>query len=476
MGQNEDELLLNEGAIERDPLRVNQVKHPVVIAVQLLLDRLRDIEDCGGTYPQLARERGVNELRSLVEDLENLLEHKPDVEGPEHSLVVKELLVHIRKLTRIANSDPAATMLKSLFLGVFSLYDGFTGNLLEALFERKPELFFKLGRTVPVVDVLRASSIESFKRSVLEEYVESFRRQSYVEQFDSLEKLFDISLKKFNNWPKFVEVSQRRNLVAHCDAVVSEQYVTICNREGVDVGQAAKVGTRLLVDSSYLLHACQIVKEVALKLAQTLWRKALPSEIVEADQHLVSVSYEALQMESWEWAQVIGEFAMDQKRMATERSRLIVLVNLLISLKFGGKAAEMQRLLSARDWSATSGEFRLAVAVLGGDFAEAARIMHLIGGKGEILDKTAYHDWPLFRDFRSSREFLEAYEKIYKHPFIVELERKAKADVSIIEGAQGGGGVAVGELEARELEGAVGSHEKLRVERGESVGADEGAA
>jgi len=41
----------------------------------------------------------------------------------------------------------------------------------------------------------------------------------------------------------------------------------------------------------------------------------------------------------------------------------------------------------------------------------------------ELIDERAYHTWPLFKVFRTSPEFLKAYEEIYGRPFIVELQK-----------------------------------------------------
>jgi hypothetical protein len=51
--------------------------------------------------------------------------------------------------------------------------------------------------------------------------------------------------------------------------------------------------------------------------------------------------------------------------------------------------------------------------------------MERIGRGGELLRQDGYHDWPLFREFRGSPQFLATYQKIYGQSFTENLTRKA---------------------------------------------------
>jgi hypothetical protein len=194
-------------------------------------------------------------------------------------------------------------------LSLFSAFDAYTDELLSALYERKPELFKRLNRSVPFSEILEATSIEDVKRVVLDDEIESFRRKSYVEQFEHLETTFGLALKAFDHWPAFVECSQRRNLLTHCGGIVSEQYRAICMREGYPENKLAAVGETIGLDPQYFLSTCEIMIEVGLKLGQTLWRKLLPDELATADGHLHQMQYEALKAAIWDRAKVFGEFA-----------------------------------------------------------------------------------------------------------------------------------------------------------------------
>jgi hypothetical protein len=119
---------------------------------------------------------------------------------------------------------------------------------------------------------------------------------------------------------------------------------------------------------------------------------------------------------------------MAQVVMSTEPSdlrRKTSIINYTIALKFSGKSAEAQKILATVDWSAAINDFKIAEAVLLDRFDEAANIMERIGKESEMVSEYAYHHWPLFREFRTSEQFLKTYEKIYGYPFAVELKRTA---------------------------------------------------
>jgi hypothetical protein len=403
--------------------------HPIARAINIAVRRARDIDESDMEFVAAANEHKHTTLDEILAQLKALRDEarQANPEAPVPGNRVQRLLDLIRQSDRAATANRAATLRTSLLLGLFSAFDAFIGDLVTGLFNQKPELFNRLSGNVSMGDVLAAESIADLKAGILADEVESLRRKSYVEQFETLEKLFDITLTSFERWPSFVEVSQRRNLFAHCNGVVSEQYLAVCKKHKVAIDPKAVIGSALRLDRNYMDQACRLIAEVALKLGQTLWRKALPDELSLADTHLTRVGLEALQFEEWEWAAIIGEFALSQKKWSDDQARRIFIVNHAIALKFGGRNEAALALLSAHDWSASLPEFKLANAVLREQFDLAAEIMLRIGEAGELVEQQAYLDWPLFRDFRGTQQFAAAYEQIYREPLVVAVDSSVDA-------------------------------------------------
>jgi len=400
--------------------------HPIDQAIVTFLDNVRDIETLLVNYVPLAYQRRLKLFKQIERDIKKNVKYL-NVEGEGSKVIIMtRLLDALTRLDRISASKAPQTLESSLFLGMFSAYDVFTGDLLTAIYGKKPELFKTVNREIAVSEILSYDSFNDLKATVLQTEIESFRRKSYIEQFEDLETKFGLPLKAFDRWPEFVECSQRRNLMTHCGGVVSEQYLNVCSKEGYSFDAPVRIGEKLELGGKYFLSSCELMMEVGFKLGQTLWRKVFPDEMETADGHMIGIIYDdCLRMERWDRAVIFSEFAVNQKRLSSDVYEKICIINYAIGLKFGGRVEDAKKALSDVDWSGAAADFKLAEAVLNDRYDEAAETMKRIGKEGEYVQESFYHQWPLFHEFRKSEPFLEAYEVLYGHPFAVELQRAA---------------------------------------------------
>lgn len=218
--------------------------------------------------------------------------------------------------------------------------------------------------------------------------------------------------------------------------MVSDQYLQVCKEEGYKFDKPVQVGDTLKIGANYFLMASGVMTEVGLKLGQTIWRKMFPGELEEAEEHLHDTVYEFLELRDWKRGVVFGEFNLSLPKIATERHERLAIINYAIALRFGGDAERSNAVIAKRDWSASSNDFRLAEAVLLDRYVEAAALMVRIGPEGEFINERAYHLWPLFRDFRDTEEFRNAYEEVYDRPFVRELKQLAEETVEDAEEAE----------------------------------------
>jgi len=409
-----------------------EVEHPIAKAIVELLHRARDIEESVRVFIPLARQRRGEALDAIKLELDAMLTSLNEKRASYIPETISAIYSVIRRLERIRNSTVDEVLTSSLFQGLFSAYDRFLGGLLTALYQRRPELLARLDRTIHISHILAASSLTDVKDHLLSSEIDMFRRDSYVEQFVTLESQFGMKLRSFTRWPDFVEISQRRNLMTHCDGIVNEQYIRVCTKEGYALPDSIRLGEKLSVDSQYLVHACDVVMEVGLKLGQTLWRKVVPDEIEEANKYLQRVTFDCLCDEQWHRAETYCEFAVGLEKTATDLDLKIAVINRAIAQKFGDSPEQAAAGLTKIDWSAAANDFRLAEAILGDRFSQAATIMRQMGPSGILIEQSSYYHWPLFRIFRSSQEFLAAYEEIYKQPFSVEMQKSAEAMASSV--------------------------------------------
>jgi len=340
-----------------------------------------------------------------------------------------ELTSTLRTLEELHTNKALPVLARSLFMQMFCEFDAFMGALLKVIYLKNQDLLKGISREIAVRDLFEYESIDAVKRAMLEKEIENFRRDSYVEQFTGLEKKFQLSLKKFEEWGEFVELSQRRNIFTHNDGMVSDQYLTICEREGWNFNQRPAVGNTLHVNLDYFGRGLRVMSKVGFMLAHTLWAKVFPGEIQQMHESINDQLYQCLEHKRWKVAAEIGSFALSDpmRKGVSEIDLRIRTVNVAISLKFSGKEEDAKRLLNSFDWTASYRDFKLAIFVLQDRFDEAIKLMLSIGRSGELINQSAYYTWPLFHKFRERPDFYSTYQEIYGEPYQTQVPTDGKS-------------------------------------------------
>ncbi len=318
---------------------------------------------------------------------------------------------------------------RALVVSLVSAYDAFLADLLKAIFANKPEMVEASARQFTFRELAAFGSIDAARTYLIEKEVEGLIRESHIKQFDWLENRFGIPLRKdLPSWSTFVEVTERRNLYVHADAVVSDQYLNNCSKHGVSA-EALRPGDHLpALTSDYWLSAWRCLYEIGTKLGHVLWRKAI-GDLKSSDDELIECIYDLLDDEDYELAAELGHFAT---RVLPKHSSAIcrrtLLVNYCIALRFGGKLEKCCEVLNAEDWSDTDDVFQLANAVLMSDFDRAQEIMKQAGNNHKRLTRHNYERWPLFKEFRNSEKFLSPYRELFGQDYEVPEPKAGKAD------------------------------------------------
>ena len=303
---------------------------------------------------------------------------------------------------------------RSFLTSLVSHYDAFVGSVLRAALYLKPQIISSFGRQFSVKEILAFESIDAIREGVIEREVETVLRDSHEEQFKWMEKTFSC-LFRDESWPRFIEVTERRNLFVHCNGIVSAQYLAVCAQHGVDC-KNLKIGQELHVSTTYFQTAYSTIIEVGLKLAYVLWRRLKPEDILTADTSLINICLNLIRDEKYVAAQSVLDFGIGCPRFGNEESRRIMILNRAQAYKWGGDDKKNKEILAAEDWNAANEKLRLGAAVLNDDFATAVKVMNQIGHNGPPA-KGDYKEWPIFKVFRTSKEFMAAYRQVFGEDF-----------------------------------------------------------
>ncbi len=344
------------------------------------------------------------------------------IEENDESTSYKIGFKDVRRSSRLGlRSDRAKTVLELLprnfVVSFVSEYDSYLGQLITEILKFKPEIINSKDKNISLSDLISLGSIEAAREKIISKEVESLLRSSHSEQFSWMETTFSIILTKgLDSWPKFIEMTERRNLFVHCDGIVSEQYINSCRKHKVELGKEVLVGSKLQANKKYLRQSYEVLYEIGLKLSQVLWRKLSPDNLQKAEQSLSYFVYELLIEENYRLAQELLDFACcTLKKWNSEGERLVYVVNRALAYKFSGNNEKCQSILSSQDWSACGDNYNLCVSVLQDDFVKAKELMVRIGSSG-IVDEVSYTEWPCFKEFRETDHFITGFTEVFGYP------------------------------------------------------------
>ena len=364
-------------------------------------------------YNKKANEKFNDFLEKNVKEIE-------DDDGEKKLIVKVEDSKTLHKLESNAEISSLAYKIipESLFVSLISQYDAFLTRLLKAIFEIKPEVLNSSERNLTFSQLVGFESVENARDYIIEKEIDTVLRKSHSEQFDYLESRLGLNLRvNLPIWKTFIEITERRNLLVHCDGEVSNQYLKNCNEHKCKIGNL-KVGDKLSVSLEYFIDAYRALYEISVKLSHTIWRKILISDLKEADRKLNDVCYELLDAKSFELADTLLTFGYKQKKHFDESLKNVFVINGALSKYLQNKQKECEKILKTKDWSASSDDFKIAYFILLEKNEDVYILMKKIGNDGQI-DKTNYREWPIFTKIRKEQKFQDTYKEIFNEEYTV---------------------------------------------------------
>lgn len=313
---------------------------------------------------------------------------------------------------------------KNIVVALVSIYDAYVGNLLKILYRVKPELLNSCNKDISYTDILQFNSIDEIKERFIEKEVECVLRDSHFAQLEWLSKKFGIKLTEgFAHLKDFIEITERRNLFVHADGKVNRQYMSICQKHGIPIGNM-KIGDEMPVTVKYVWYCYDILFETGIKLGQVLWRK-IKIGLDVCDEQLQDVTYDLIKGKQYTLASVLLDFATAKNiKHIDKEMELVFFVNKALSYYLQGKQDETTHIVMSIDWSAYDNKYKLAKEVLLENNEAAAIIMKKIGKDETFISH--YRTWPLFQKFRETEIFKKTYQEIYDIDFQYEEIEKIK--------------------------------------------------
>jgi hypothetical protein len=372
----------------------------------------------------IAREETRQQFKGFMEKNSIEKENKGDqITYTFHAAAGPQLLKHSMRLKHFELACSLTP--ESFIVTMIGQYDAYLGKIISILLTKKPEILNSSDKKLTIADIITFPSLDDVKESIKEKEIESIIRESHITQIRWLERLLGITLSSEPELlSNFIEITERRNLFTHTGGIISNQYIKICKENGVKLPDDIKVGVIIGADEKYFIKSCDCILELGIKLAQIIWRKTNSDEIEQADLNLIQICYELIKAKEYKLAINLLIFGTDTiKKHETEQSELYLILNKAQAYKWDGNEEKCKDILKSIDWTAKSGKFLLVREVLEDRFDEAAKIMRTIKPNAE-LSNANYIDWPIFKRFRQTKEFQDAYKDIFGEEFkIIEVEK-----------------------------------------------------
>ena len=312
-------------------------------------------------------------------------------------------------------SDALKIVPESLFVSMVSQYDYLIGNIVRYIYDVNPKLICEQDGSITYVDLFKAPDLDSVKDNLLNKRIESLLRESHEEQLKILSSLVKANtLSKFEDYPTFVEMTQRRNILVHAKGIVSDQYVSNCKKAGCIV--VDNKGTQLTVTKDYYIKAYILFCSVGVMLSQTIARIILKKENIldQLDASLNHVIYGAIYDEEYGIAIKLSEYATQKVvKHVSQLDTVYFILNKAQAYKWNGDDEKCRKIISDYDFSAMTEEILVAKYALEDNVDAVVKAMEQIGKDGKIMTELSFADWAIFKEMRKKKKFKDTFSKIF---------------------------------------------------------------
>lgn len=385
--------------------------------VSMLIDHIDSLYQ---TFPMVNLILKVTQMTSQKKRKEYIEENgivTTDEEGNETTKLDSKYVNKFLDLDKKAQNSFLAHRIiqRNFIVSLISQFDAYIGSLIRKIFVIQPELLNSSEKNLSFSKLSEYKSIEEAKEYIIEKEIESVLRDSHTSQFLWLEKKLEMPLTKdLPSWCDFIEITERRNLFVHSNGIVSNQYISVCDKHKVSFEKAITIGDELNVNDEYFIKAYNCIYEIGVKLSQVIWRKLLPTDLDDADATLNEIIYNLLQRKEYKLAIRLSEFAtVTLKKHSSQETKLVFIINKAQAYKWDEQEDVCNKLVNGMDWSAMSDKFKLSKALLLDDYETVYKLMKKIGISRDELPQEGYKEWPLFKKIREEVTFKDTYKEIF---------------------------------------------------------------
>ena len=327
---------------------------------------------------------------------------------------------------------------ESFLIYTISLYENFLWEMLRYIINKYP-MMLPNDKKLSYEEFVKYTTYDEIQDYYIESYVRTVMGWNCLDQIKEFEKLLkDKTCTLSENIPikDLVEISSRRNLYVHNEWRINEQYLKNCKNVWYETDK--KTWEYLYITQDYFNNCFYIIYEATLKIAYLIFCKYTKNEeeLYRFDwffnQCCINLINEQDNLDKINLWLKLFEFGYNYTIKNKEHwmiYRWLYAINISLCHKMKWDRKSCENFLKKEDRSVATPDIRMAIAVLHENRDLAAKIMEIatIVDLSKVneeeknkFDEDSYKEWPIFFEFRKTKEFQKQYKKIFKKDFIEE--------------------------------------------------------
>ena len=324
------------------------------------------------------------------------------------------------QVRRLREIDKGVTVLPgAILLSLVATFDSFIADTLRIMLRNQPDEAIESSKLISVRDVMKMSSLDEVKRKITDDEVEALMRGTHDTQIKYVEDKFHINIRDYyEEWGEFIEIFERRNIIAHGNYIINSHYVRHCNDHGHRVDED-QCGERLSLDEQYLRKSSDRLLEFGLSLMFVLRLKHFRESRETAYEEFSDLTYGLIRDGQSRVAANLLDLALfKQTPKVSDQIIRMMTVNLANAYKKIGNAEMAYQVITGLDWSASREDFQICVAAIMGDIHRVVELMPNVH-QGGWINKSQFREWPVFDWAREEVKVREKFQEVYGEPIIV---------------------------------------------------------
>jgi hypothetical protein len=340
--------------------------------------------------------------------------------------------------------DVMSSLTRNVLMGLVALLDQHVRDAMRISLNANPDWLDSANATMTLEEIFRFTDLKQLREKSIESEVDRLSRESRDKQIEWFEKKFKLEKVRdgYVRWPQLMEICERRNLFAHTNGYVNEQYMEKAEEYNFDVS-GVNIGDKLAVTNAYYKKTVRCIFEFGVMLSHIIRKKMMKGKESKADEDISELGFNLINRGDYELAVRLLEFAYRTRDISSERVKRTLAVNYANALKLSGQRETSMKVLGEVDWSASSTDFEICVAAIRGEVEAVSGLMKKAKDFG--LPESAFREWPVFFEVRESEEFKRSYEGVFGLPYspsrkkrdaFSELIVNLPVDGKIVEGRE----------------------------------------